>query len=263
MEMRLLGSTGLRVSVVGLGTVKFGRLRGLKYAVGERLPSDGEIAELLGVASELGINVLDTAPAYGSSEERLGVYFRGAGSVARDRWVLMTKAGEEFDGERSRFDFSPRGIRASVERSLVRLGTDRLDVVLLHSDGEMELGLGPKREEAMGELRALQREGKVVAVGASTKSIDGGRWAVERGDVAMLTLNAVERGDLGAIELAAKLGRGVVIKKALGSGAAAGPTVGMSAGEAVSAVVQTAGVSSVIVGTTSPAHLRQNVGGLE
>jgi aryl-alcohol dehydrogenase-like predicted oxidoreductase len=259
--MRLLGSTGLRVSVVGLGTVKFGRLRGLKYAVGERLPSDGEISELLRVASELGINVLDTAPAYGSSEERLGAYFRGAGGVARDRWVLMTKAGEEFDGERSSFDFSPRGIRASVERSLVRLGTDRVDVVLLHSDGQIELE--PKREEAMEELRALQREGKIVAVGASTKSIDGGRWAVERGDVAMLTLNAVERGDLGAIGLAAKLGRGVVIKKALGSGAAAGPTVGMSAGEAVAAVVRTAGVSSVIVGTTSPAHLRQNVGGLE
>lgn len=259
--MRLLGSTGLRVSVVGLGTVKFGRLRGLKYAVGEKLPSDGEIAELLGVASELGVNVLDTAPAYGSSEERLGAYFRGAGSVARDRWVLMTKAGEEFDGERSRFDFSPRAIRGSVERSLVRLGTDRLDVVLLHSDGEMELGL--EREESLGELRALQREGKILAVGASTKSIDGGRWAVERGDVAMLTLNAAERGDLGAIELAASLGRGVVIKKALGSGAAAGPTAGMSAGEAVAAAVGTAGVSSVIVGTTSPAHLRQNVGGLK
>jgi aryl-alcohol dehydrogenase-like predicted oxidoreductase len=255
--MRLLGSTGLRVSVVGLGTVKFGRLRGLKYAVGERLPSDGEIAELLGVASELGINVLDTAPAYGSSEERLGAYFRGAGGVARDRWVLMTKAGEEFDGERSSFDFSPRGIRGSLERSLVRLGTDRLDVVLLHSDGEMELD--PKREEAMGELRSLQREGKIVAVGASTKSIDGGRWAVERGDVAMLTLNSAERGDLGAIGLAASLGRGVVVKKALGSGAAAG----VSAGEAVAAVVRTVGVSSVIVGTTSPAHLRQNVGGLE
>jgi aryl-alcohol dehydrogenase-like predicted oxidoreductase len=255
--MRLLGSTGLRVSVVGLGTVKFGRLRGLKYAVGERLPSDGEIAELLGVASELGVNVLDTAPAYGSSEERLGVYFRGGGSVARDRWVLMTKAGEEFDGERSRFDFSPRGIRGSVERSLVRLGTDRLDVVLLHSDGEMELGVG--REESLGELRALQREGKIVAVGASTKSIEGGRWAVERGDVAMLTLNAAERGDLGAIELAASLGRGLVIKKALGSGVAAG----VSAAEAVAAAVGTAGVSSVIVGTTSPAHLRQNVGGLK
>jgi len=69
---RALGATGLEVSALGLGTVKFGRNTGVKYPAGFELPSAAEIGELLAVARDLGINLLDTAPAYGSSEERIG-----------------------------------------------------------------------------------------------------------------------------------------------------------------------------------------------
>src|SRR5690554_4390721 len=109
---RPLGNTGLQVSPLGLGTVKIGRNQGVKY------PS--------------GINLPDTAPAYGTSEERLGPLLQGQ----RQDWVLCTKVGEEFVDGQSRFDFSAAHTRFSVQRSLQRLHTDYLDLVLVHSSGD-------------------------------------------------------------------------------------------------------------------------------
>jgi len=125
---RPLGSTGLQVSPLGLGTVKLGRDQGVKYPSGFTIPGDDEARLLLGQARDLGINLLDTAPAYGRSEERLGPLLRGQ----RDAWVLVSKVGEEYDAGQSRFDFSAAHTRRSVERSLRRLETDRIDLVLVH-----------------------------------------------------------------------------------------------------------------------------------
>ena len=69
------------------------------------LPSDGRVRELLARARECGVNLIDTAPAYGTSEERLGALLDD-----RERWVIVTKAGEEFADGRSHFDFSPEAI---------------------------------------------------------------------------------------------------------------------------------------------------------
>ena len=98
MLKRPLGNSGLAVSPLGLGTVKFGRNSGVKYPRPFELPSDAQIADLLALAHSLGINLLDTAPAYGASEERLGEAIAGN----RERWLLCTKAGEEFIDGRSR-----------------------------------------------------------------------------------------------------------------------------------------------------------------
>ena len=84
---RPLGSTGLRVSPLGLGTVKLGRNTGVKYPNQFALPSDGQARELLALARDLGINLIDTAPAYGTSETRLGPLLQGQ----RQDWVVCTK----------------------------------------------------------------------------------------------------------------------------------------------------------------------------
>jgi aryl-alcohol dehydrogenase-like predicted oxidoreductase len=67
---RPLGSTGLMVSPLGLGTVKLGRDQGVKYPNGFTIPDDQQARALLNQARGLGINLIDTAPAYGISEER-------------------------------------------------------------------------------------------------------------------------------------------------------------------------------------------------
>ena len=124
MIKRALGSTGLDVSVLGLGTVKIGRNQQVKYPSEFELPDDKSVVELFELAQSLGINFIDTAPAYGSSEQRLGKLLPD-----RHDWVIMTKVGEIFEGTESRFDFSFDYTIKSVEKSLKTLKRDVLDVV--------------------------------------------------------------------------------------------------------------------------------------
>ena len=116
LSARPLGNTGIQVSPLGLGTVKIGRDQGLKYPNRFKLPSDREIRALFEEARTLGINFIDTAPAYGTSEEKIGKLLPD-----RQEWIIGTKVGEEFNAGESHFDFSGAHTRESVERSLRRL----------------------------------------------------------------------------------------------------------------------------------------------
>jgi len=258
VEHRPLGSTGLNVSIIGLGTVKLGRIRGLKHrAPASTLPDDAAAAELLRTTAELDINLLDTAPAYGTGEERLGALMHQHGWFGgREHWIISTKAGEEFDESAdggngaSRFDFSPIAIRASVERSIRRLRTDRIDLLLLHSDGRDEWIINDSG--ALSELNALKSRGIIRATGVSTKTVEGGLLAVEHCDVVMVTHNPAHTIEQRVIDAAQDAEIGVLIKKGLESGHAADPA------RAIRFVLATPGVSAMIIGTISPDHLRAN-----
>ena len=169
---------------LGLGTVAFGRNWGLKYARRARLPSDAELDQLLGTALDLGVTLLDTAPAYGTSEERLGQLLR----QWPGRFLLSTKVGETSTPAGSSFDFSPTAIRASVERSLRRLQVERLDFVFLHSNGDDEAALA-----GLETLCELRDEGKLGQPGLSSKTVTGGLAALDRDAALMLTYNPVDR----------------------------------------------------------------------
>lgn len=246
MELRALGSTGMRVSPFGLGTVKIGRDKQVKYPTGFTIPDDDAVRALFDLAWELGINVLDTAPAYGNSEERLGKLL-----PRKNDWIIVGKVGEIFENGESSFDFSAEFTRKSVERSLKRLGRDYIDMVLVHSDGnDMRI----IREEAVCDtLQQLKREGLIRAVGMSTKTVEGGLWCVENMDVVMASYNTAYTDELPVLQRAAELNKGVLIKKGLQSGHA------QSVEEALRFVFAQPAVHSVIVGTINPAHLRDNV----
>ena len=245
MQYRRLGATGIEVSLLGLGAVKLGRNTGVDYGHRFRLPSLREARRLIDRAGAAGINIIDTAPAYGNSEERLGELLAGQ----RQRWVIVTKVGEEFDGARSIHDFSAEHTAMSVHRSLERLGTDYLDVVLIHSDGNDEHILNE-----LGTLDCLKRlrdEGLIRAVGISHKSPRGARAAMEQdADVIMATLNPEDLSETGVIEQAGKRGCGVLVKKPLAGGRERPQSLRLAA--------QQPGVSSIVVGTLSPKHLAEN-----
>jgi aryl-alcohol dehydrogenase-like predicted oxidoreductase len=212
LPRRPLGRTGLDVSLLGLGTVKLGRNTDVKYPHAFRLPDDEAARRLLDRARDLGVNLLDTAPAYGESEERLGRLLQGR----RNDFVLCTKTGEEYDPRTgSRYDFTPEHTRVSVARSLKRLRTDVIDVVLVHSDGHDDDVLGLGTLEALEDLR---RAGWIRAIGFSGKTVHGGLAAAERCDVVMVTLSAAYRDELPVVAAARDRGCGVLVKKALGSG---------------------------------------------
>ena len=252
MEMRALGSTGIKVSVLGLGTVKIGRDQKVFYPNGFKIPDDTAVRDLLDLTWELGINFIDTAPAYGNSEERLGQLLR------KDReWVIMTKVGEIFENGVSIYDFTAAHTRMSVECSLKRLQRDCLDVVLVHSNGDdMHI---IEHEGVMQELARLKQAGLIRAYGMSSKTVEGGMWVVENADVVMATCNQSDEHDLPVIARAHELNKGVVVKKGLQSGHADSSAGGGGVERAFEYVFSHAGVSSMIVGTINPEHLRDNV----
>ena len=257
MELRRLGATGLWVSPLGLGTVKFGRNQGVKYPRAFALPSDREALALLELAWDLGINLLDTAPAYGESEERLGRLLRRC----RRDWVVVTKVGEEFHDGQSHFDFSTPATRASVERSLRRLGVEALDAVLIHSSGD-DLAI-LERETVLPTLLDLKQAGLVRAVGMSSKTVAGGLRAVDCCDLVMVTYNLSQREELPVIRAARAAGKGVLIKKSLLSGHLDQTAESDPVRTSLELIYAESGVSSVVVGTLNPDHLRANAATVE
>lgn len=256
MKFNPLGQTGMSVSALGLGTVKLGRNAQVKYPAPFELPDDDQASSLLALARELGINLLDTAPAYGTSEERLGKLLH----KQRQDWIISTKVGEEFiDGE-STFNFTPAHVRYSVERSLRRLRSDYLDLVLVHSDGSDEEII--ERYEVFDTLAELKRAGWIRAYGMSNKTVAGGLLTAKYADVAMVTYNAGHPDEVDVIDRCRQLGKGVLIKKALASGHLV-PGDDATADDPVQAsfnfVFAHPGVSSAVIGTINPGHLRDNV----
>lgn len=261
LPRRRLGITDLEPSIIGLGTVKFGRTQGVKYPGEFELPSDRQLQEVISVCRELGINLLDTAPAYGFSEERIG----GLLGKTRQEWILSTKVGEEFESDKfspqgkSWFDFSAKHTRTSVERSLRRLRTDYLDVVLIHSNGN-DLDI-LQQTDVLPCLVQLKREGWIRAIGISSKTLEGGLLAASLCDLVMVTYNPQTTGEESVIDACQQQGRGVLLKKVLSSGHICdhAPPPGVDPIlQALAFGLNKPGVTSAILGTINPQHLRDN-----
>ncbi|MHA7965222.1 aldo/keto reductase [Paenibacillus sp. CAU 1782] len=126
MKYRVLGSTGLNVSVIGLGTWQFGGEWGQNY-------TQGEVDAILDKGQELGINLIDTAECYGDhlSESLIGDY---VSRRKREDWVIATKFGHQFHDLFSRTDvFDPELVIAQLDSSLKALKVEYIDLYQFHS----------------------------------------------------------------------------------------------------------------------------------
>lgn len=143
----VLGRTGAQVSRLGLGCAPFGRAH----------VSVAEVGDVLHRAVALGVNYLDTAPNYGSSEEKMGATVK----EIRDKVFLVTKTE----------DGSYEGTWRSLRQSMKRLQTDHIDMVHLHNFGleerfpDLEYVFGDKG--ALGALREAREQGVIRFIGAS------------------------------------------------------------------------------------------------
>ena len=248
LEKRPLGQSGINISCLGLGTVKFGRNHQVKYPEKFSLPPLEELKGMLNKTRELGINFLDTAPAYGDSEERIGRVLSN-----RSDWIICTKVGEEFANGKSSFNFSGRHAQKSIQRSLKNLKTDYLDIVLVHSNGDDEAIID--NTDCLETLARLKEKGIVRAFGMSTKTIQGGIRAADLTDVVMVTLNLSNKKDLPVIKSALLKNKGVLLKKALNSGHFSE----YSHEQNLNFVMGISGVTSIVVGTINQEHLATNV----
>lgn len=242
MVRRQLGRTGFAVSPIALGTTKFGRNTDVKYPVSFALPSVEEVAALFESALKLGVNLIDTAPAYGDSEERLGALVENH----RDEILLCTKAGEQYVNGRSVHEFSAATIVASVEASLRRLRTDQIDILLLHSDGrDVEI---LTQTNALEALVRLKQSGKVRAVGISAKTNAGIIEAARSCDIVMAPFSQKETMLADALAKAHDQGLGVLAIKGLFSGH-------LEARPAIEFVLNQPFIDALVIGTLNPAHL--------
>ncbi|GAB3131478.1 aldo/keto reductase [Microbispora hainanensis] len=166
MHYRTLGRTGIKVSPYGLGALMFAT------SIGN--PDPGDSARIIHKALDTGINLIDTADAYGDSEEIVGRALKGR----RDDVVLATKVSRPVGDDPNQQGASRRWIMTAVENSLRRLRTDHIDLYQIHRpDPATDV------EETLSALSDLIRSGKVRAIGTSgmpPSDIVEAQWVAER-----------------------------------------------------------------------------------
>jgi aryl-alcohol dehydrogenase-like predicted oxidoreductase len=175
MLYRILGKTGLRVSVIGVGTWQFGGEWGRAFA-------QAEVDAILDQAAAVGINLIDTAECYGDhlAESLVGDYLSRRD---RDRWIIATKFGHHFNKFMDRTDaFSPEEVRPQLEASLRALRVETIDLYQFHSGSDAHF----LNQELWDFLAEEKRTGKIGHLGVSimqkgseTQAREAGRLGVE------------------------------------------------------------------------------------
>jgi len=280
IERRPLGRTGTEVTILGYGAMELrGQPRGPAI-------TDEAAGQVLNAVLDAGINLIDTSVDYGRSEELIGRYL----GHRRDEYFLASKCGCPLDlptGTPPPYphDYRPANVRAGVEQSLRRLGTDRLDLVQVHmSPSRAQL----EQDQTIGTLQALRDEGKVRFIGMSGILPNlPGHLAMGVFDVFQIPYSALQREHEELISAAAAAGAGTLIRGGAARGTLAadktgqpgpiglppgagqerwaaagldGLLDGMSRMEFVLRfTLSHPGLSSTIVGTANPEHLRANL----
>ncbi len=209
MKYRELGSSGIKVSVVGHGT----------WALGNDF--FGAVEEERGIRAihqslDLGVNLVDTAAAYGQnfeSELAVGKALKGR----RDKVILSTKCGvHRIMGEYVRC-LSPMVVRQELENSLRRLQTDYIDVYFIHWP-DMNFGI----EGALELLAEFKKEGKIRTAGVSNFSVEQIKTAEKLADISCVqppcNLFNHSSFDNGIIPYCAEKGLGIMTYGSLGGG---------------------------------------------
>ena len=279
---RALGRTGADVTILGYGAMELrGQPRGPEI-------TDEEAGRLLNAVLDDGINLIDTSPDYGRSEELIGTYL----GHRRDEFFLASKCGclIEIPADAAPpypHDYSQQNVRADVEQSLRRLRTDRLDLVQVHMSPSKAVLTENHTVEMLKELRA---EGKVRFIGMSGILPDlPDHIAMNVFDAFQIPYSAVQRDHENLITEAADKGAGTLIRGGAARGAASDeknwsvgpltqqPGLGQRNWEAagIDDLLDEAGIgrqefilrftlshpglSTTIVGTANPAHLAGNI----
>lgn len=210
MQYRMLGNTGMTVSVIGMGTWQLGGEWGKEF-------TPTEVSAMMEAAREVGINLIDTAECYGdhTSERLIGQ----AIAHDRDRWIIATKFGHTFHGWMNRSeDYSAGSMVRQLEESLRALRTDHLDLYQVH-------GVSPQTcqdDTLWEELERQRRAGKITAIGVSIRPDPTllGRPAVQTAQIVYNRLNRVAEETV--LPLCQEKSLGVLARVPLASGLLSG-----------------------------------------
>lgn len=213
LQKRLIKRMDTEVTFIGFGALEIGRDWGLGSGNEVQRPDDEVAGKVLNTVLDLGINLVDTANAYFKSEERIGKYL----SSRRKEFILASKCGEHSNEPHTYYDYSFKAIKGSIDKSLLLLKTDVIDLMQIHfgPDPEKVLDEG----ETVAAMKEAQREGKVRFLGASidgdmaTRCIQSGDFDVMQMDYSLLSFWNEKN-----IKLASEKGIGVLIRGGLSYG---------------------------------------------
>ena len=209
MGYRRLGRTGLDVSEIGLGTVEIGLDYGVPVA-GEHLRPPGEhAARLLNRALDLGVNFIDTARAYGASEEVIGRALKGR----RNEYVLASKLAPVREEGQSDLELREQ-VKASITESLRMLQTDVIDLLQLHYAPVDVITSG----RVLAAARDAQQAGYVRFIGASTYGEEAPLAVLQDGgyDTLQVAYNLADRTlEEQVLPLAEQRDVGVIVRSVL------------------------------------------------
>ena len=205
MKKRPLGETGIIVGEIGLGTAALGRTSGT-------VVPDAEAIQIVNYALDMQASLIDIAPTYGD-----GRALHVVGQALKDRRreaQICLKAGYFSDGHS---DFSPAAVRASLVDSLKKLGTDYVDVLMLHNPSTAVL---TPTDPIWAELVKLKVEGKVRAIGASLNGTDQLKAAIDKtpSQVLEFTFNAFCQDAAAIFDAAFAKRIGLIANRPLDSG---------------------------------------------
>ena len=214
MNKRLLGRTGIEVSEIAFGGVEIGMPYGIGVKNKADMLSETDAVSLLRTALDNGINLFDTARAYGDSEAIMGRAFHGM----RERVVISTKFRPTRDdkGNLPGAEQLKKIMNTSLSESLKALQTDYIDVYILHLTDSFFL----KNETVTDWLINLKKKGVVRAIGASTYKVEETRSAIESGiwDVIQLPFNLMDQSHGALFPLAGQKDIGIVVRSVLFKG---------------------------------------------
>src|SRR3954453_18550688 len=194
------GRTGLDASVLGYGAAPIGYLA----------TEQEKVTRILNLLLDQGVNLIDTAASYKGSEEMIAK----AIGHRRSEFVLVSKCGSEVPQAHGK-SWSAELIRNTVDASLKRLKTDRLDVMLLHSCDLETL----KKGEALGALVEARNAGKIRHAGYSGDN-ETAAWAAEQPDVAVIetSISFVDQNNIGTtLPVTRRRNLGVLAKRPIGN----------------------------------------------
>ena len=220
MNYRELGSTKVKVSVIGIGGWQIGgpdKSNGVGHGWGN--VNDKESTRVIYKAEELGVNLIDTADIYGNghSERIIGRALKGR----REKWIIATKGGLlKTPGKRGQFfNGSAEHIRTACETSLIRLKTNTIDFYQLHGmPNESQI------QATMEELSKLKEEGKIRFYGISTGNRESIIKLQKYGpiDIVQIGFSLINSQEESAIDYCYKNKIGTLIRTPLSWGAAFG-----------------------------------------
>jgi len=193
MEKRILGKTGMNVTVLGYGGAE----------IGYRGVPEETVEQLINGALDAGLNVIDTAECYVDSEEKIGK----VASRRRNEYFLFTKCGHDKDGDH----WNPKKMAEQIDRSLKRLQTDRVDLLQLHSCAEEQLRQG----DVIKVIQRARDAGKTRFIGYSGDG-PAALYAVKSGifDTLQISVSIADQEALDLVLPSAQAeGIGVIAKR--------------------------------------------------